>query len=759
MRPNPALTATAWARTARRLAVLSFLVLAALALLACRDGASPQRSPLPTIVASPPPADVPLDLDAADKLLRDGYPDEAVAVYTAVADSSQGEEQRRALGSLGSVLYSRGDFAESASAITALLDTGLFPEDRGRALLLLGASYLAIGDTDAAAETFREYIDDGGPASANARLKLAATLGPDEHGAAIEELELALAENLPPEQATEALFALGQRQEQAQRFDQSIATRQRLSLEGATASDRAEALWELIALAGRQNELQLAQDNIVTLVQDYPWHPRALQALELSYASSPVPTSAERGIVYYEQGLDEEAAAAFETSLAEGDGEGTARYYLALLAERAGDNEAAIVHYDAGLATLAGAGGELLYGDIAWERALLLEALGRSEEAIAGYVDLADAAPGSTHAPESLFRAGFLRYQQGLTFDALALFERYLAVAGEETPRARVWLAKSSLAIGDVASANVHLAAAVEADPWDYYGLRAEALIEGGDPLSLDERPPDLEIETDWTETEAWLAATAGPEDVEATEGFLEGLPMRRGLELLDAGIPDEAHNQFDAVRNEIADEPWLLYRMARALDERALTEATARTAARLVLGHADPPPELLRLAYPVGWPDLVSQEADANDLPPLLLLALVRQESFFQPDALSFADALGLTQVIPTTAEEIAGQLEADDFQTSDLLRPAVSLRFGAHYLGNQLEFLDSDIPAALAAYNGGPGNAQGWQEAALGDPELFLETVAFSETRAYVELVLEHYARYRYAYGLTERLSLPLE
>jgi soluble lytic murein transglycosylase len=138
--------------------------------------------------------------------------------------------------------------------------------------------------------------------------------------------------------------------------------------------------------------------------------------------------------------------------------------------------------------------------------------------------------------------------------------------------------------------------------------------------------------------------------------------------------------------------------------------------------------------------------------------MALVRQESFFRPDAESSAGALGLTQVIPSTADEIAEQLDEADFTYVDLFRPNVSLRFGAHYLGSQLELFGGDISAALAAYNGGPGNALRWQEFAPDDPDLFLETISLSETRAYVELVLEHYARYRYAYGLTEGASLPL-
>ena len=135
-----------------------------------------------------------------------------------------------------------------------------------------------------------------------------------------------------------------------------------------------------------------------------------------------------------------------------------------------------------------------------------------------------------------------------------------------------------------------------------------------------------------------------------------------------------------------------------------------------------------------------------------------MRQESFYDPRAVSPADASGLTQVIPTTAEDIAADLNEKDFQNSDLFRPRVSLRFGAYYLGAQIEQLEGDIPAALSAYNGGPGNASRWQEAGGGDPDVFLETIEFSETRAYVELVLEHYATYLYAYGVTTEPSLPL-
>jgi len=124
-----------------------------------------------------------------------------------------------------------------------------------------------------------------------------------------------------------------------------------------------------------------------------------------------------------------------------------------------------------------------------------------------------------------------------------------------------------------------------------------------------------------------------------------------------------------------------------------------------------------------------------------------------------SSAGALGLMQVIPPTGEGIAADLGITDFKESDLLIPEVSTRFGAHYLAGQLEGFGGNIGAALAAYNGGPGNAARWTETSGSDVDLLVETIDFEETRSYLELVLANYAFYRYVYGVSDTLSLPLD
>ena len=170
------------------------------------------------------------------------------------------------------------------------------------------------------------------------------------------------------------------------------------------------------------------------------------------------------------------------------------------------------------------------------------------------------------------------------------------------------------------------------------------------------------------------------------------------------------------------------------------------------------PPADLLLVAYPAAFGDLAQDAAKDEDISPLLLLSLVRQESFYDPDAGSGAGALGLTQVVPTTGESIATALGVSNFTADDLFRPNVSLRFGAHYLGAQLSEFDGDVYHAVAAYNGGPGATSDAIAAGGGsDEDLFVEDLEFDETQRYVRLVMQNLARYRQLYAGLDRPSLP--
>jgi len=124
-------------------------------------------------------------------------------------------------------------------------------------------------------------------------------------------------------------------------------------------------------------------------------------------------------------------------------------------------------------------------------------------------------------------------------------------------------------------------------------------------------------------------------------------------------------------------------------------------------------------------------QEAVRNEL----LLAIAKQESRFSPGVSSPVGAIGLLQLMPATAEELAGGTLTSD----ELREPTRNARLGARYLGQLLEQWEGNIVLAVASYNAGPGAASQWVTPALkNDPELWIERIPYPETRLYTKKVL---------------------
>jgi soluble lytic murein transglycosylase len=193
---------------------------------------------------------------------------------------------------------------------------------------------------------------------------------------------------------------------------------------------------------------------------------------------------------------------------------------------------------------------------------------------------------------------------------------------------------------------------------------------------------------------------------------------------------------------------------------EARLVGLAARSALRLASlwsggNILNSPVALQRLAYPLAYADLLSAEAQQQGLDPLLLAALVRQESLFEPVAESYAGARGLGQVMPATGQGIANNLGMSDFELDDLYRPSISVKFGAYYLAVQLGRFDDHLLIALAAYNGGPGNTLRWLEAGGDDFDLFVEVITASQSRLYLQRVYQHYLVYEDLYRPSESVD----
>jgi soluble lytic murein transglycosylase len=146
------------------------------------------------------------------------------------------------------------------------------------------------------------------------------------------------------------------------------------------------------------------------------------------------------------------------------------------------------------------------------------------------------------------------------------------------------------------------------------------------------------------------------------------------------------------------------------------------------------------RVWYPLRYEEIVRGHAQHYDLEPALLAAVIYQESKFKADAKSSSGAIGLMQLLPTTAEGIAVHTGGTAFRVDDLYDPEINIRYGAWYLHHLMQKY-GDEETALAAYNAGQDNVDRWRRDGVG--------IQFAETRAYVQRVEDLKRIYRDAYG----------
>lgn len=159
--------------------------------------------------------------------------------------------------------------------------------------------------------------------------------------------------------------------------------------------------------------------------------------------------------------------------------------------------------------------------------------------------------------------------------------------------------------------------------------------------------------------------------------------------------------------------------------------------------------PQFGRLYYPYRYREIIETHAARNNVDPLLVAAVIRVESKFNPEAVSRKGAIGLMQIMPSTAEWIAGQLGVSDFSEEMLFDADLNIRFGSWYLSNLSDEFDGRLEVVIASYNGGRGHVKLWLEQGTwsGDYEDSSQ-IPFSETRNFLFRVWRAYQSYTQLY-----------
>ncbi len=399
------------------------------------------------------------------------------------------------------------------------------------------------------------------------------------------------------------------------------------------------------------------------------------------------------------------------------------------------------------------------------------QALGQEDKALETLTRIGTQFPGSDLAFSSLFFSGISFFRNNDLDKANEAFNRALLLAYvPDDPRqgsleqagAFFWLGKTALKQGNKEAGEEFLRDAQKADQYGYYGFRAGEVLEEKEIFA---EPEALNFEVDLTKERQraalWLATLRQipPEtNLDYTRALFEEPEYLKAMESFKLGLFSEAGSYFASLRNKYSSDAENSFRLIKVFTDYGYYDQAILAAQTVVKlsGYAydllspNLPPYFAYIEYGLYYLPWVQQFAERYNVPVLVLLSLIRQESLFQANAVSSAGALGLMQLMPATGSQIA--LESGwppNFTVEDLQIAHVSLVLGSNYLGRQLIGFRGDKLAALAAYNAGPGSVLAWKATAGDDPDVFVGTIRYLETRTYVRKVAENYEHYIRIYG----------
>jgi soluble lytic murein transglycosylase len=364
-------------------------------------------------------------------------------------------------------------------------------------------------------------------------------------------------------------------------------------------------------------------------------------------------------------------------------------------------------------------------------------------KATADYLALVQRFPRSTYAPNAHWHAAWLSYRQRNYPESARLMDEQIVnyPGGTEIPGALYWRARLYEDIEhDFSQALDYYKALSAAYPNSYYALlgRQRITVIGTRAAA----PPA-----------AALASVRSLDDPHLTDVLPENDPHLIKARLL----ANAALNEY--IRPEIqlsaTSGQWGALAEAQIYqsfgeDTRALQAMKRSKIPFFSLPVNAVPLAYWQLVFPRPYWSELTADAQSHGLDPYLVAALIRQESEFNPGAVSRANAYGLMQLLPSTAKQLAKQQGEKHFATSDLLNPTINLRLGTADLRKSIDRYSGQVEYALAAYNAGDVPVRNWIAANnYKDIPEWVESIPYTETREYVQSILRNREVYRAVYA----------
>jgi len=382
------------------------------------------------------------------------------------------------------------------------------------------------------------------------------------------------------------------------------------------------------------------------------------------------------------------------------------------------------------------------------------------DESLAFYRQIVEHFPKGKRVKDSHWRVAWYTYRGGEIERALDLFVDHLSRFPDSEHRAAAlyWAGRTQLRLGNPEDARRVFEAVAQQFPTQYYGQLAREQLAAGASQARVAYQPDRRLEKALADLRS-SAGTIPPVDLTPVrKASLDEWPRAKALSQI--GL-------FGLAAQELQYRP--AYGSSRSLDfqvARLLIKAKNFHQSTAVLRRVFPdyltlpfhalPREIWEMFFPVNYESIIERETAKYQIDPFIIMSLIRQESAFNPNAVSPANAYGLMQLLPSTARRLARGMKLPRPSNMSLHDPEINIQLGIRYFSDLLSRFDGQTEKVLASYNAGEHRVESWMsEGGYADSAEFVDTIPFSETRNYVKIINRNYFFYKALYGGKNRRS----
>lgn len=387
-----------------------------------------------------------------------------------------------------------------------------------------------------------------------------------------------------------------------------------------------------------------------------------------------------------------------------------------------------------------------------WSRAMYYLRAGRDDLAVSTLKELVRLHPHSAYAPEASYRIGLKAYLAGRYREAsqylLDHVRRY--VNSEYYGASLYWAGRAAEREGRPERALAIFERLLQRYRYTYYGQMAQTRLEHLRSVHKNLLPVSPDSDPILHQALAKVRSVEPPE-----ESLSEGASahLNRAHELRLIRVEDLALKELEEAQAQAPRSPMVSLELARLYrdqgNHRAAIAALQQAHPEYTLYQGgEVPREVEELLFPLAYWETIRAESQRHELDPYWVAGLIRQESAFDPQARSRANARGLMQLIPSTGRLVARHHGLRHLSPTQLYEPELNIRLGTSFLANLVKQFGR-IEYATAAYNGGPARVRRWQRT-LPHQEIdeWIESIPISETRVYVQAVIRNAAHYRRLY-----------